>query len=104
MLEREGYEVVLASSAEEGLAAFETAPPHGIDLLIADVSLSHRSGFELAADIVGRGPEVKVLFISGHGEDVDRQSRSIPGASFLGKPFTPQTLVEAVEALLHPPV
>ncbi len=100
VLEREGYEVLLASDAEGGLAAFETAPGR-VRLLIADLTLPGRSGFELASDILARRRDVRVLFISGYGEEEGRQLRSsIPGAAFLPKPFTALALIQAVAELL----
>ncbi len=102
VLESAGYEVLLAPSAEEGLRAFD-ASLQPVGLLITDVTLPGRSGFELAADVVARRPDVRILFISGYGDRQHQESRSwILGAAFLGKPFTSAALVEAVAVVLEP--
>jgi PAS domain S-box-containing protein len=88
ILKRIGHSVVLAESPAEALAVFEqeVAP---IDLLITDVVMPQMSGMQLASRIIEIRPEVKVLFMSGHTENVIvRQGVLEQGIHFIQKPFS----------------
>ena len=62
--------------------------------MITDLMLPEMTGLDLAERLVGSRPEMKVLYISGHGDlDVVRPGAFKPGMAFLQKPFTPSALV-----------
>ena len=55
------------------------------------------SGRDLAAAVLGRHPELQVLYISGYSdEEINARGLLEPGMSFLKKPFT----VDELEAML----
>jgi DNA-binding response OmpR family regulator len=65
-LEHDGYHVTLASSAEVGLAAITSTPP---DIVLLDLLLPNRSGFELMAILRGRLPShPPIVILSNYGE------------------------------------
>ncbi|MCB9496206.1 MAG: response regulator [Fibrobacteria bacterium] len=80
-------------------AASSLVPFPKIDILVTDVVLPGRSGFQLAEEIVGMRPSTKVLFMSGYG-DPEIGARDLPTAfdSAL-KPFLPEDLVAKLFAL-----
>lgn len=97
ILRREKYNVLEAADAREALAA---ASMHDgpLGLLITDVMLGGQTGPALAAQLREALPDLKILYISGNpgSEPLDAQ----PGAQFLQKPFTLNTLLGKVRGLL----
>ena len=88
-----------AGSAEEALKkVMEGDPP---DLMIVDVSLPDRSGLELLKDIKTSFPDVSLLVISSHDEEVyaERVLRA-GGRGYVMKDRAPEQLVEAVNQVL----
>jgi two-component system cell cycle sensor histidine kinase/response regulator CckA len=100
-LEHEGYKLMDAAEPTEAhrLADAFKGP---IQLLITDVVMPKTSGRELAAQIVSRRPETKVLYMSGY-TDLAVVSRGLEKASvaFLQKPFTPAALTQKVREVLE---
>ncbi|HEX9108442.1 MAG TPA: ATP-binding protein, partial [Longimicrobiales bacterium] len=100
VLERQGYTVLTAGSGQAALELVRTAPGP-IDLLLTDVVMPGMSGRELAEQLVPAYPGMRLLFTSGYTEDaIIRHGVSGNGASFLGKPFTPDELAGKVRTVL----
>jgi CheY-like chemotaxis protein len=100
LLEGAGYRVLVAKQPEEALAAVFDSPDR-IDLLLSDVIMPRMSGPELAAKLVERRPELKVLYISGYTADaVEKHGIRDPGVRLLQKPFTTEGILRAVRAVL----
>jgi PAS domain S-box-containing protein len=99
ILERLGYEVELASGAEQArrVVAVSGRP----DLLVTDVIMPGESGAQLAESLLARSPGLPVLFISGFtGDELQRQGTLRAGTILLQKPYTPQELGEYVRGVL----
>jgi DNA-binding NtrC family response regulator len=92
-----GCEVHVAKSAEDAWAAVILSGCY--DVLVTDVVLPGETGYDLAARIVARCPNTRVLLISGYlpHEIVERERGR--GFKVLEKPFGPQQLVEAIRGL-----
>ncbi|HVY32734.1 MAG TPA: ATP-binding protein [Polyangiaceae bacterium] len=91
-----GFEVHQAANGALALAALneQTAP---FDVLVTDVVMPELSGPELARAARQRQPRLGVVFMSGFPEAMTgAHTDEFPGAAFLAKPFSPQTLIEAV--------
>jgi len=99
ILGRAGYRLLSATCGSEAL---QLAASHGepIDLLLTDVVMPGMSGPELAEQLRALRPDIKVLFVSGHLPDGDRDS--LGDAGFLAKPFTSRELLERVREMLAP--
>jgi two-component system, cell cycle sensor histidine kinase and response regulator CckA len=99
LLEKQGYAVIVASSAEEALRVFDQ---HGsIDLLLTDVVMPGASGPELTQRLVERWPALKVVFMSGYTEAAILHDGILnPGVAFLHKPFTSETLGRKLREVL----
>ena len=98
-----GAKVVLAGNAIEGLAAVKTYQPN---LVLTDISMPGRDGFGLLSDIQALGPEdgggVPVIAMTALVTHVDRARILNAGfKAFLPKPFTPETLVKTLLAVLN---
>jgi DNA-binding response OmpR family regulator len=100
-LRRFGYHVVECASGESALA--ELSGRRGpIDLLVTDVVMAGLSGLDLAARVRARQPGVRILFISGHPASAVGIDASLDeDSAFLQKPFGPESIAAAVQALLH---
>jgi CheY-like chemotaxis protein len=97
MLEKHGYRVRQASGGEEALAAWEP-----VDLLLTDVVMPGMTGHELAEHAAALQPGLRVVFMSGHTEDVLVLDGARDGdITFVQKPFTRDTLLSAVAGALQ---
>ncbi len=95
-----GYGVVAASSGEEAVRRVEEGL-HAIDLLVTDVVMPGMGGPEVARRVLERVPGVRALFVSGYTHDaIGRHGVLDEGIHFLPKPFTSESLLAAVRAVL----
>ncbi len=99
VLEASGYVVHEARDGKEGLALCETHEGP-IDLLVTDVMMPELGGRELADGVAKLRPGMKVLFTSGHTQDVVSKEGVRKGTAFLQKPFTPSGLAQKVRETL----
>ena len=99
VLEARGYAVHEARNGREGLA-FCQAHEGPIDLLVSDVVMPELGGRELAEAALKLRPGMKVLFMSGHTEDVVLREGIRKGAAFLQKPFTAPEFTQKVRETL----
>jgi nitrogen-specific signal transduction histidine kinase/ActR/RegA family two-component response regulator len=95
ILETSGYVVHEACNGREGLAVCQSYEGR-IDLLVTDVVMPQLGGRDLAAAALRLRPQLKVLFMSGHTEDVMLREGIHRGAAFLHKPFLPIELAQKV--------
>ncbi|HZU45353.1 MAG TPA: response regulator, partial [Terriglobales bacterium] len=99
-LKKNGYTVLEASSGEDAL---RVAREYGstIHLMISDVVMPGIGGRELAREIAGSHPQLKMLFVSGYTEDAIQHHGILDeGAVFLQKPFTLDALARKVRGML----
>ncbi len=98
ILEAHGYSVRDAPSADEALADWQP-----VDVLVTDVVMPGMSGQQLAEIARERIPGLRVVFMSGHTDDVLVRDGARHGdIAFVQKPFTRNSLLRAVEeALAH---
>jgi len=103
VLVRAGYQVLVAEDGAAGLKA-ATDHPDVIDLLITDMVMPHVSGREIADQLIASGKVKRVLFISGHSDDViTRQGIEAGQADFIQKPFELVAFARKVRELLEAP-
>jgi len=99
LLAGEGYQVETSADGEGGLAR---AVSGAFDLLILDVMLPKRSGFEVCRELRQRGIDLAILMLTARTQVVDRVVGLKLGADdYLTKPFDPAELIARVEALLR---
>ena len=97
-LEKEGYAVAAAFDGEEALVLHARHDP---DLVILDLMLPKRDGFDVCREIRRRG-ETPVIMLTARGDDVDAIVGLELGADdYVTKPFNPRALVARVKAILR---
>ncbi|MEF2229606.1 MAG: ATP-binding protein [Pseudodesulfovibrio sp.] len=91
-----GYEVFTADNGSKGLKEYFHALGR-FDLVLTDQSMPAMSGMEMAASILSRDPDAKVVICTGHVEPkLESQASEAGVAGFVMKPMSPRLLVENV--------
>ena len=101
MLEKEGYQVDMATNGVEGIELYHK---HGADLIITDIVMPEKEGLETIINLKAENPSLKVIAISGGGRVDSREylhSAQLLGAEkIFQKPFKKDEIVQAVRELL----
>ena len=98
-LEAEGYEVTLAATGDAGLHSANTGQ---FDLIVLDLMLPGRDGFEILSALRGVGDATPVLMLTARDTVRDRVAGLDAGADdYLVKPFAFAELLARVRALLR---
>jgi two-component system alkaline phosphatase synthesis response regulator PhoP len=98
-LRSEGYEVEWAQNGNTG---FELALRHPFDLILLDVMLPGKNGFDLCRDLRRQGINAPVLMLTSRGEVIDRVVGLKLGADdYVQKNCEPVELMARIEALLR---
>src|SRR5205814_9388697 len=98
MLERRGYDITLAHTADQ---AMEKARAQAFDLVISDIGLPDRSGYELMRELQ-TVRSVRGIALSGFGMEHDiTKARAAGFSEHLTKPINFERLEEANQNLLH---
>jgi CheY-like chemotaxis protein len=98
-----GYDTVTASTGPEGIERFERDAP---DLVLVDIQLPRKNGFELLRDIKGRpeGKATPILLMSAVYNNREQSTRTIQlgilADGYLSKPFDLVQLLAQVRQLL----
>jgi len=98
-LEARGFEVVLAADGDAGLRAAAEARP---DLVVLDVMLPKRDGFDVCRALRRTQPALPILMLTARGRDEDAVLGLKLGADdYVRKPFSVAELVARIETLLR---
>lgn len=100
ILSRDGWVVDVHSDGATAIAAVEERVP---DLVILDVMLPNRSGYDILADLRARPATetLPVLMLTARGQRKDREMAERYGASrFMTKPFSNAEVLSSVRELV----
>ncbi len=102
VLESAGYRVTLAATAAEAWKSLETRrqDPECVNLLLTDVLLPGKSGFELSKEFMAMCPGGKILLMTGCADHLACCDRFTCARGYLAKPFSVETLLRKVRAAL----
>jgi len=100
-LRERGFEVVPADDGEQALQLFERHAQQ-IDLVLTDVVMPNRDGFELAREIRARRPDTPVIYISGY-VDASELWPDVPPGHLMTKPLSLLDLLSKVDELVGSP-
>jgi CheY-like chemotaxis protein len=103
-LRQQGARVIGCATASDALAAVIRERP---ELVLSDITLPDRDGFQLLQNIRSLDPEngrnTPAIAMSALGATTTDQRALAAGfRSYLGKPFTPQQLLQAIRVALRP--
>ena len=100
LMQQSGYEVAIARDGEEALAQMASFQP---DLVLLDVMLPLRNGFEVCQKIRENSlwNRVKVVMLSAKGREIEVSKGLTLGAdAYITKPFSTKDLIAQVQRLL----
>jgi DNA-binding response OmpR family regulator len=100
LLQRNGYEVHVARNGEEALQQVEDRNP---DLVLLDVMMPVRSGYEVCTRIRERAEwrHIKIMMLSAKGRDAEvNKGLSIGADVYVTKPFSTRELMASINDLL----
>lgn len=103
MLKRDGHQVFMAQDGEIGVQNFYYLQP---DLVITDIVMPNKNGFEVIADLITYNPEQPIIAMSGGRRTTigscDKKSADMSGIKgILQKPFTHQQLRDVIQVALN---
>lgn len=98
-LESESYDVTATTDGAQALKVFAQGK---FDLVILDVMMPKKSGYDVCRELRTRDGRVPVLFLTAKGEEIDKVVGLKLGADdYMAKPFGVHELLARVEALLR---
>lgn len=103
LMKREGFQVAVAADGNAALAAVEREQP---DLLLLDVMMPGKTGFEVCQALRAdeRHAGLRILMLTAKGRETDVAKGLALGANaYMTKPFSTRELVDKVRAMLGAP-
>jgi len=101
ILSQEGFEVVTVSDGDSALLRLEDVDP---DLVLADVVMPHRTGYEICQYVKfsPRHRHARVVLMAGVKDQLDEdEARRVKADGMVRKPFEASVLLETVKPLLE---
>jgi DNA-binding response OmpR family regulator len=96
VLEDSGYDVLVASDGKEAESKLNSL---AVDLLIVDLNMPNKSGWDVLDDVTAQHPLVPTIVITGMADQLDTL-RIGGGGALLEKPIDPPNLLQRIEKLL----
>jgi DNA-binding response OmpR family regulator len=103
LLKRSGYEVSVARNGAEALELVETRHP---DLVVLDVMMPVKSGYEVCMRMRDRPDwrHIKIIMLSAKGRDAEvARGLSVGADLYITKPFSTRDLTSKIKELLENP-
>lgn len=99
IVREEGHEFCCASDGEAAIRMVDVERP---DLLILDIMMPRKDGFEVCEAVRAKDDGIPILILTAKGDIVDKSIGFRAGADdYLVKPFMPKELSLRIEALLR---
>jgi DNA-binding NtrC family response regulator len=99
-LEADGYYVLEAADGEEGMKVAEACEVT-IHLLLTDIVMPKKTGQQLAEYLEPLCPGIKVVYMTGHAQDVHLRRHVVEkGYTLIEKPFMPSMVARKVGEIL----
>jgi len=102
ILEMEGYEVHIARDGDEALEVAERVRP---DLILLDINMPRKDGYEVCRILQERKDlsETKVIMLTAKGQTLEKKKGLEVGADdYVTKPFSAEDLLEKIRTMIEP--
>jgi two-component system response regulator (stage 0 sporulation protein F) len=101
LLDRKGYDVILADSGQKGLEVFRRAHP---DVVVLDLKMPGMDGLTVLQQIRHLNPTQPVIILTGAGNpDSEQRVRELEVTEYVEKQFSLHLLGDALKRLLKTP-
>lgn len=103
LMKREGFEVAVAADGETALAAISKHVP---DLVLLDIMMPKKDGYEVCQEIRSNPAwkDVKIIMVTAKSRDTERAKGLALGAdAYVTKPFSTKDLAQQVRLLVGEP-
>ena len=98
-LESEDYQVIEAKDGRQAMAVFKTG---FFDLVLLDVMMPEKSGYDVCRDIRASNKDVPIIMLTAKGEEIDKVVGLQLGADdYITKPFGVHELLARIAAVLR---
>lgn len=101
LMKKEGFDVRVAQDGDAAIAAVEEAKP---DLILLDVMIPKRDGFDVCQTIRANPAwgDIHIIMLTAKGRDIDREKGLALGANdYVTKPFSTRELIVKVRQILN---
>jgi CheY-like chemotaxis protein len=93
LLSRYFREILFANDGKEAIEIYS----EDIDIVIADVSMPRLNGIEMTQKLKEIDKDVKIIFVTGHNEDIYIEQFNQMKASYITKPVSKKILFKVLE-------
>ena len=103
MLERNGYEVLVAADGTEAVALIAQLPGR-VNLVLTDIMMPFMDGIAMIRALRKMDPRIQIVASSGlEQSEKMAELKNLSVTTFLDKPYTAEKMLVALHELLHPP-
>ncbi len=97
-LTKNGFEVIYVGNGQKAIDQFEKTAP---DLLLLDINMPEKNGFEVAEEIRKKNSKVLIFFLTDRSDKNDRlKGFQLKANDYLAKPFYPEELLARINERL----
>ncbi len=100
IMKQAGFEVRVARDGNEAIEAFEASPP---DLVLLDVMMPNRDGYDVCQTIRANPAwkDIFIIMLTAKGRDIEREKGMALGADdYITKPFSTREVIARVQQFL----
>lgn len=98
LLERKGYEVLIAQSGSYGLELFKRTRP---DVIVLDLKMPEMDGLTVLRQLRAVDGQTSVIILTGaSNEQLEEEARTLGVAAFIGKEFSLHRLGDVLKRLI----
>ncbi|MDP6041270.1 MAG: response regulator [Candidatus Latescibacteria bacterium] len=98
VLQQDGHEIVEASDGQVGIEQYRE---QDIDLIITDILMPGKDGFETIRELTETHPGIKIIALTGYGLHNLPVAYDLGASKVFEKPINPRDLRQAVKDLLN---
>jgi len=102
LAERLSFRGIDADWSTSGNEALKLARAHTYDVAVLDIKMPNISGIDLKKRLEKMRPDMKYIFLTGHGSEEDFRAGSAEASQYLVKPLDIEVLIETMREVVEP--